>query len=234
METIDQYRSFEQSYLAIRRKEGRVFSDEEVLQLPSVSKGHSLQKEWTIREYSCRGLVKFLSIKKRPLKILEIGCGNGWLCNRLSKIPHAKVTGIDINRAELEQATRLFPKARFIYGSIEDAALNERFDAIVFAAAIQYFSSFEMVIKSCFNYLADAGQIHILDTHFYSEEEVWAAKLRSADYFEESGFPQMDEFYFHHSFSELEAYHYKILYNPRSLTNRIFDRSPFPWICINR
>ena len=70
---------FEQLYIKLRNQEKRIYEDEEVAWLPDVSEDNIHKKEWRIRKASCQKLTHYLSSKKRALKILEVGCGNGWL-----------------------------------------------------------------------------------------------------------------------------------------------------------
>jgi ubiquinone/menaquinone biosynthesis C-methylase UbiE len=228
---------FEETYLALRRKEGRIYSDEEVRWLPTVDTSHPYFAEWRIRKHSSDKLTRYLHNKKQSLKILEVGCGNGWLCYQLSKIEHSKVTGIDINKMELKQAQRIFGKIdtlEFFLGEITDERIRSRkFDMIIFAASIQYFPSFDEIISPCLQMLNANGEIHILDSHFYSDSGTLAAKNRSEEYFQSMGFSEMRQYYFHHEMEQLKKYDFKMLFNP-SRIRRIFrtDKSPFPWICI--
>src|SRR6187549_921819 len=88
---------FERKYTTLRFKEKRMYSDEEVRHLPFIAREHPHYHEWVLRKRSCHRLVKYLEQKKTPLKILEIGCGNGWLSNQIIKIPGTVVIGSDIN-----------------------------------------------------------------------------------------------------------------------------------------
>lgn len=234
MNISTEHTRFQQHYLLLREKEGRLYSDEQVKQLPFISITHPLWKEWKIRKESCERLISHFSREEKPLNILEIGCGNGWLCNRLSAIKGADITGVDINETELEQAARVFPAVNFIYGDIRECLLKKQFDAIVFAASFQYFLSPKEILESCFSHVKDKGEIHILDTHFYSKEDSPGAVRRSKEYFAMNGFPQMSEFYFHHTLSELESLTYDILYDPKGKLNRLFHQNPFLWICIKK
>lgn len=47
-------------------------------------------------------------------RILEVGCGNGWLCESL--LPYGEVTGTDLSRGCLERAQERLPAARFVAG----------------------------------------------------------------------------------------------------------------------
>src|ERR1700740_506529 len=98
---------FEELYIGIRHKEGRMYPDEIVKTLPEVPATHPHYAEWMVRKRSSLRLIRYLAAKKRPLRLLEVGCGNGWLCHRLSAIPGAGVTGMDVNHNELEQAVRV-------------------------------------------------------------------------------------------------------------------------------
>jgi SAM-dependent methyltransferase len=227
-------RRFQDLYLALRGLEKRMYPDEVLLHLPEPGPGAHHQEEWRIRKASCRRLVAYLQRKQRPLKILEAGCGNGWLSNRLSGLRTAQVTGLDINLPELEQASRVFAhkqNLRFVHGDLwSGIPQGERFDVIVFAASLQYFRSLPAVIDQAIELLSNKGEIHIIDTHFYPEKALELARQRSAAYFLSMGFAEMKRFYFHHSFSELEAYHYRILFDPRNIFNRVFHKNQFHWI----
>jgi ubiquinone/menaquinone biosynthesis C-methylase UbiE len=182
-------------------------------------------------------LKEYLQKKERPLNILEVGCGNGWLSHQLTTIEGSVVEAVDVNRIELDQAARVFAGVKnlnFIYGDIGSGFLNDqRFDIVVFAASVQYFQSFRGVINIALNVLNKKGEIHILDSKFYSSNEVKNAKRRSQGYFQKMGFEMMSKFYFHHSFEELEPFDYQILYNADSLVNKLFNKNnPFNWICI--
>src|SRR5258708_4522573 len=96
------------------------------------------------QERSSERLITYLEKKHKPLRILEVGCGNGWLSAKLSNIPNTRVTGLDINQVEIEQAQRVFKidNLDFIYDSFNESTFeNENFDVIIFAASLQYFPS---------------------------------------------------------------------------------------------
>src|SRR5215467_13900511 len=101
---------FEKNYIALRTREKRIYSDDELRTLPSVPTNHPHFKEWAIRKKSCDQFIRYLESKKTILSILEVGCGNGWLSYQLSRIPGSKVIAVDINLTELRQAARVFDK----------------------------------------------------------------------------------------------------------------------------
>ena len=227
---------FEEQYISLRKKEGRLYSDEEVRLLPSVPKKHPLASEWKIRTRSAGRLAAYLGEKSTALRILEVGCGNGWLSHRLSLLKGSSVTGLDINTTELEQAKRVFSRENldFVYGDIRRGILKERFDVVVFAASIQYFSSVREIIYAALKQLKPGGEVHIMDTYFYNSRELPAAIERSKHYFKDLGFPSMENYYFHHPLEALNVYAYNILYDPTRFPNKILKRSPFYWIRIRK
>jgi ubiquinone/menaquinone biosynthesis C-methylase UbiE len=234
---LNSSKEFERVYVDLRRSEKRIYSDEEVAWLPEVGEDHIYKEEWDIRKSSCKKVMRYLESKDSPLKILEVGCGNGWLSYQLSQIRSSYVIGLDVNLCELQQAERVFmaiPNLAFVYGDIDSASLGkQKFDIVVFAAAIQYFESLRDIVPKIFEWLNDNGEIHIMDSHFYSSGELNAARERSSQYFRAKGFDRMKDFYFHHSLEELNDFSYSMLYNPNSGMNKVLGtKNPFPWIRI--
>ena len=230
-------RQLQHLYIAVRNKENRLYTDEELLMLPKVNKHHVHWQEWQIRQRSCNRLLRHLRDMNKPLRILEIGCGNGWLSNRLSEFDRANITGLDINITELNQARNVFghnTNLHFLQGDIRDGTLDkEKFDVVIFAASIQYFSSISAIISKTVQLLNIDGEIHIMDSMFYSEPNVRNAKSRSDRYFNELGFPEMSDHYFHHALSKLQKFNYKILSRPATGLKRMFaGKTPFYWVVI--
>jgi ubiquinone/menaquinone biosynthesis C-methylase UbiE len=229
-------KEFGELYIASREKESRIYTDAQVAQLPETDLNHVYNSEWSVRGRSANRLLNYLTKKNTPLNILEVGCGNGWLSGKLAAIDNSSVRGIDINENELRQATRVFgdkPNIQFETTDLRICHYTDKFDIIVFAASIQYFPDFHQMITDTLAHLHIGGEIHILDSHFYRKGEIQKAVERTRFYYQSIGFDKMAEYYFHHDIESLKEFHYKILYNPLRLKNRIFHRKdPFPWICI--
>jgi SAM-dependent methyltransferase len=226
---------FEDLYIAVRQQEKRVYTDEQLQLLPDID--HLYYDEWKIRKRSSERLTAYLEKKHRHLKILEVGCGNGWLSAKLSDISGTRVTGLDINEIEIEQAKRVFKKdnLEFIYDSFTDNTFeNEKFDVIVFAASLQYFPSVINVLKQALAILRYGGEVHIIDTPFYTPFEAEKANERSCRYYAALGFPEMAAHYFHHSISEFWGFKYEIPFNPSNPFNRLFKKDPFYWVTIRK
>jgi SAM-dependent methyltransferase len=182
-----------------------LYTDKEVAHLPRLTSAHPRHREWRCRRTSADRLIRYLSDHKRSAGILEIGCGNGWLSNRLAEVPGSRVIGLDPNLGELRQAARVFShqqNLKFIYGEFYSDVLQDlSFDIIIVAAAIQYFARPAQLLADALSYLRPHGELHILDS-----------PLRRPT---------------------LLPFHYRRLYNPHSLWNRLRrSASPHPWICI--
>jgi ubiquinone/menaquinone biosynthesis C-methylase UbiE len=233
------HRPFEKNYLAVRTQEQRLYDDDIVRRLPEIPKSHELKKEWAIRKISAKRLAQYLSIKFP--KILEVGCGNGWLTNIVGKITNAEVAGLDINETELRQAARVFhahSNITLVYADIFSFNVITRFDAIVLASALQYFPEPELLIRKLQHLLTANGEIHIIDTPFYDEAEISNAKKRTKKYFEQFNV-SLPPIYYHHTWSMLNHFKSHIQHDPRSTWTKVKrlvvnEVSPFPWIIINK
>jgi SAM-dependent methyltransferase len=229
--------SFEDAYLRLRKKEHRIIEDADVLHLPHLFHGPH-QKEWKLRAKSANRFVHFLKSQQGLQTIVEIGCGNGWFTRMISENTPARVFGTEVNKQELEQANRLFgnDKTRFIEFNLatEKWTLGAP-DLIVFNASIQYFPSLLEVLQQALWQLSNHGQIHIIDSPFYPQAHLNAARQRSANYFKDMGETNMEKFYFHHSIEELQTFKPQYLYKPHPFPlNRLIKDSPFPWVSITK
>jgi len=238
--------SFEDVYLRLRADEHRVYSDEIVVGLPLLSdpqllKIPSIVKEWKIRSRSTEKLIQYLN-NKSPHSILELGCGNGWLSHRLAAaFPLGTVMAMDINTGELTQADRVFGalyhNLTFKYVDIFSHDFGDnKFDCIILAGTMQYFSDLKKLINILSLMLKTNGEIHLLDSPIYNPGEVAKAKVRSDAYFDKCGCPEMKTYYHHHSWEQFKGFNYYVQYNPLSFWNRLGQRvrndSPFPWVII--
>jgi hypothetical protein len=91
----------------------------------------------------------------------------------------------------------------------------------------------QKIIPEVLDHLKPGGEIHFIDSAFYKQNELEAARQRSRDYYLSIGFPEMSEHYFHHSLDDLKSFNYRTLNNPDSVTRFLKkNNSPFHWICI--
>ena len=234
-----QQNDFEKHYTKLRQHEGRLYSIGEVRRLPAFAGQAPLQKEWQVRARSSKKLIEHLRNQSNR-KILEVGCGNGWLMNTIQVALNADCCGIDVNETELLQGVEAFgmnERLTFFYADILSDLFNDPIaDAIIVASAIQYFPDPQKLIQKLLTLLSPGGQIHIIDSPFYDHQIVPVARRRSQRYFQHSGSPEMSERYFHHSWEVLSTFKYRIVHNPKAILNRVLrplnNNSPFPWVVI--
>jgi len=235
------FRQLEKTYLDTRKEEGRLYTDNILAQLPLVPKGNPLYYEWKIRAGSLKSLIKYFASNKN-LEIMDLGCGNGWMANRLSEKTENFVYAVDINLPELKQGAAVFngnERLKFIYADVfEDALPANSFDAVIISSAIQYFAKPAELIKKLLKLLKTSGEIHIIDSNFYSDQELNDAKSRTVLYYKSIGHPEMVEYYHHHNWKVLNEFNYNIIntvnFKFAGIINKAFRTSisPFPWIRI--
>ncbi len=230
---------FELAYLAAREKEGRLYPDEIVRQLPYLPSRHPQAREWKLRQHNIQQLLGLLRKQPRSF-ILDLGCGNGWLTHQLVTNKDVHVLGMDINTPELEQANRLFSSEQciFAYGDIFQAPLPPMvFDMILLVSCVQYFPNLKDLLYHLIQFLQPGGEIHIIDSPIYHPSEKVLAQARTQAYYQEQGCSGMKNHYHHHSWEDLSGFYYHVHYTPNSLSNRVMrtigkSRSPFPWVII--
>ncbi len=233
---------FESEYLKVRNKENRVYSDEELKQLPFASTNNPHTNEWKVRAKSFLRFKNYFSLKNDGQIILDLGCGNGWFSGQLSKTFNHEFYCFDVNLIELKQGRKTFnsTKINFVYADIFSFNNSDvLFDLITINAAIQYFPDVNKLINKLLTLLKVKGEIHIIDSPIYDDSKVEEARKRTEEYYFSLGFPRMSKNYFHHSYEAFSGINFDVLYDPQSTFNKIrklfsIKDSPFPWIRIRK
>ncbi|MBL7945135.1 MAG: class I SAM-dependent methyltransferase [Flavobacteriales bacterium] len=231
--------AFETNYRRVRTLERRILTDEQVRQLPN-GEGLWNAEEWRIRERGAVRLTNALDKVGQGLRVLEVGCGNGWLSEWIHQAGHV-VMGVDAFTEELVQAARVFKGPSFVRADVLSSPLpSALFDVVVFAASFQYFPDPGLTIARCFDLLKPEGEVHIIDTILYrSTAEAHAATQRSKHYYDRIGCPEMAAHYHAHRLSTVQALgKVRILSTPNGMerTLKRFGRpsSPFTHAIIQR
>jgi 2-polyprenyl-3-methyl-5-hydroxy-6-metoxy-1,4-benzoquinol methylase len=232
----DPWQAFAEQYIALRQKEYRIPDDDTLSKLPDVPADHPHARAWKMRKKGLYALLRQMRILlPEGAQLLDIGCGNGWMANRIAEAGF-QVTAIDVNLPELKQAHRVFarPGLRFAFADLFTWTPKESFDGALLASSIQYFEH----PKSLFDHLFSTHQmlrtIFISDSPFYATDKKEAAAQRSREYYANLGYPEMAANYHHHSLTDL-GYPYQILVKPQSaMVRRLIGGSPFSIIAVNR
>ncbi len=222
------------------RRKGASTSDQIVARLPDIAADHPLVDEWRARAESANRLAHYIARLAQPPRILELGCGNGWLSHKLASIGGVRVWGLDRGGSELAQAWRLFHASNLAFLNADifrSPFAPHSFDLIVLASVIQYFPDLAALMRALQNLLIPSGEIHVLDSPLYKDNELTSARERTRAYYASLGFPEMAGYYFHHTASSLDPFSPRWLYRPRDWQTRHWwrlgwIRSPFAWFCI--
>jgi len=96
----------------------------------------------------------------KNLKILDIGCGGGLLCEPLNRLG-AKITGIDASRNNIEVA-KLHSKEmnlniEYIHSSPENLNFKNEFDVILNMEIVEHVSNVELFIQNCSGLIKKKG-----------------------------------------------------------------------------
>jgi 2-polyprenyl-3-methyl-5-hydroxy-6-metoxy-1,4-benzoquinol methylase len=91
----------------------------------------------------------------RPVSILEVGCGMGWLSDQLST--YGDVTGIDLSPQSIEAAAAKYPHVRFLAGDFDSLALERRFKFVTSADVIAHVPSHQAFIDRVASLLEPQG-----------------------------------------------------------------------------
>lgn len=167
---------FRAAYAGHREAEGRgAGGTEELLALPYLRTG-PLARQWAARARSYErfqgAVVEPLerASAPRPLRVLDLGAGNGWLCYRLGLRGHHCVA-LDWRRDAVDGlgAGAAYPPAAFVRVAASFDAIPARraFDLVVFNAAIHYTTSLERTIAAAAGVVLPRGRMVILDSPFY-------------------------------------------------------------------
>ena len=100
----------------------------------------------------------------KNLKILDVGCGGGIICEPLARLG-AKVTGVDFAPNNIETAKlhskRNNLKINYIYKDIEKSKLDEKFDIILMFEVLEHLDDWKKTIKNIKKNLNKNGMIII-------------------------------------------------------------------------
>lgn len=106
--------------------------------------------------------------KEKPLNILDVGCGNGYLANFLSNAGH-RVIGIDAAKDGIDIAKRAYPHLKFENRSAYDE-LGDLFespvDVIISSEVIEHLYSPDLFLENLHKTLRPGGYL-ILTTPYH-------------------------------------------------------------------
>jgi len=113
---------------------------------------------------------------EKPFSFLDVGCGNGWVVQKMSKNPLCKKSvGIDKSKKMVIQAKKNRKNANeeYLHTDIESLKYSGKFDYIFSMESLYYVSSIDIALKKIFKLLKPGGYF-FCGTDFYAENKATA------------------------------------------------------------
>jgi len=107
------------------------------------------------------GLIKKYSGRSGNKKLLEIGCGTGYVLSGLSASTDFQLSGSDIHVEGLKYAQQRVPTAEFIQMDATEMPFENEFDAIGAFDVLEHISEDELALKNIHKSLCPNGVLYI-------------------------------------------------------------------------
>ena len=172
---------FRTEYGAHRASEGRAHSDAELFALPYLRTG-PLAKQWSVRArtfevFMRRIVAPAARTASRPLRMLDLGAGSGWLCHRLARVG-GRAVAVDLRDDSVDGLGAAMPFLAVDLPGFErivasfDAlpVCDGEFDIVVFNASLHYATELHMVLDEARRVTRKGGRLAVLDSPFYERE----------------------------------------------------------------
>lgn len=172
---------FTEDYAAHREAEGRGYAGAALLALPYV-RGGPLARQWAVRARSfeaflARVIRPSAAVAGRPLEILDLGAGNGWLSHRLALEGH-RATALDVRSDRIDGLGASQPfldrtggRMRIVVAPFEQIpAAPASFDIAVFNASLHYATDLAAVLAEAVRVVRPGGRLAILDSPVYRRD----------------------------------------------------------------
>ena len=110
---------------------------------------------------------------RKDLSIIEVGCGSGWLCDRLTQF--GKVVGTDLADGVLQKSAEKWPRVKFVSGNFFDLDFPlSSFDVVVTLEVLSHIEDQQAFIDRLAALLKPGGML-ILATQNRPVLERWSA-----------------------------------------------------------
>jgi len=171
---------FADEYARHRAKEGRGYVGETLLELPYVRTGPHV-RQWAVRArtfeaFMQRVLRPTAARLDRPLSVLDLGAGNGWLSYRVALEGH-HAFALDMRNDHVDGLGAARPLQRRVSGmrcivaSFDTIPLpSASMDIALFNASLHYATDLRAVLREAQRVTRPGGLIVILDSPFYRRE----------------------------------------------------------------
>ncbi|HEX6631967.1 MAG TPA: class I SAM-dependent methyltransferase, partial [Gemmatimonadaceae bacterium] len=179
---------FRAAYGEHRATEGRAHRDRELLALPYLTAG-PLADQWAVRARSFDAFVRRVLRPAargvaRPLRVLDVGAGNGWLGYRAALLGHEAVA-LDVRDDDVDGLGAGAPYVRAVPGRLHRVVASfdalpvpaGSFDVVVFNASLHYALALAAVLGEARRAVRPGGRLVVLDSPFYARERAGLAMV---------------------------------------------------------
>ena len=114
---------------------------------------------------SCENIFEFLKDKKYT-KLLDIGCGTGYLIDMLAKVHEAEYTGVDLSPEMIKQANnKKIKNAKFVEGRSDEIPFDDNtFDIITCSQSFHHYPDTDKAMQEAKRVLKPGGLYILSDT----------------------------------------------------------------------
>jgi SAM-dependent methyltransferase len=167
-------------YAKIRHAEGRGSDESDYYRaLPYGDRTGKNSAQWEIRarsfaHFARKLLPRIENEQKRPLDVLDLGAGNGWLSHRLGLRKHSSIA-LDIfcdkqdGLGALHHYPFPIPGVAAEFDSLPFA--DARFDLLIFNSSFHYSSDYVQTLQEARRCLRPSGWLVIMDSPLYDHRE---------------------------------------------------------------
>src|SRR5512146_1594344 len=194
------FAQFMREYESVRRAEGRGGSHPGYYRaLPFHDLSGNMPGDWQIRAASFEALIERVVIPlerelARPLRILDVGAGNGWLSNRLAQRGHA-AAAIDLSTNDFDglgcfryyDAAFTPVQAEFDHLPFDKSSV----DLVVFNASFHYSTNYAGTLGEARRVLDLRGKVIVIDSPVYADKASGESMVheRQEEFSRKFGFP---------------------------------------------
>ena len=143
--------------------------------LPKVDAGDPQAATWRVRQESFRNLGRVLhSIKGRPLRILDLGAGSGWLSARLTEVGHSCVAVDWLDDVDDGLGAIAHYASRFtcVQADFDDLPIAPgQFDVAIFNASLHYSNDPALTLRRARAMLAPGGTLVVMDSPLFASDD---------------------------------------------------------------
>lgn len=144
-------------------------------QLPQVSRGDPQDAVWRIRQESFRHLCRrvLTRLGRRPLRVLDLGAGNGWLSHRLTLLGNVCVAVDWLDDPDDGLGAALYYPTTFTRVQADFDLLPMvagQFDAVIFNASLHYSANPSATLRSASKALMNGGALVVMDSPVFAKD----------------------------------------------------------------